>query len=119
MAFRLIVALWIAIIFYFVCIFLLLKKKKLILKYALIWIFSGIVIFFIILFPDIFNMLMEKIGIIDPPNGLFAICIFLFLIILLMLTSVISSMNDKIKTLIQISGIYEKRIRELEKKLGM
>lgn len=117
MTIRLTISLWIAIIFYFVCIFFLLKKKKLTLKYSLMWIFSGIIIFFIILFPNIFNILMNKLGIINASNGLFAICTFLFLIILLMLTSIISSMNSKIKTLIQIAGINEKRIRELEKRI--
>lgn len=115
MTFRLNIFLWIAIFFYFLCILHLLKKRKLTLKYSLMWIFSGIVIFLIILFPSIFNMLMSKIGIVNASNGLFAICIFLFLIILLMLTSIISGMNNKIKTLIQMEGINEKRIRELEK----
>ncbi len=115
MTFRLIVFLWIAVIFYFLCIFFLLKRKKLSLKYSLMWLFSGTIIFLIILFPNIFNAIMYKIGIVNASNGLFAICIFLFLIILLMLTSIISNMNNKIKILIQIIGINEKRIRELEK----
>lgn len=117
MSFKLIIFLWIAVIFYFLCIFFLLKRKKLSLKYSLMWLFSGTIILLIILFPNVFNALMYKIGIVNASNGLFAICIFLFLIILLMLTSIISNMNNKIKVLIQIIGINEKRIRELEKNI--
>ncbi len=113
---RLKIFLCIAIIFFFVSIFYLIKKKYLSLKYSLMWLFSGIVVFLIILFPEGFSSLMGKLGLITPANGLFAICIFLFMLMLLLLTSVISRINTKIKRLIQSIGILEKKIRELEEK---
>lgn len=111
---RLKIFLYIAIIFFFISIFYLIKKKYLSLKYSLIWLFSGLVVFLIILFPEEFSFLMGQIGLITPANGLFAICIFLFMLMLLLLTSVISRINTKIKRLIQNIGILEKRIRDLE-----
>lgn len=78
------------------------------------WLLSGTIIFLIILFPEAFNTIMNKLGIINPSNGLFAICIFILLVMLLILTSVISKINMKIKVLGQNLGIAEKRIRELE-----
>lgn len=113
---RLNLFLWIALIFYFSCIFYLVKKRSMALKYSLMWIFSGIVILLIIMFPNVFNHVMQIIGIVDASNGLFAICIFLFLVILLTLTAIISKMNNKIKTLTQNLGIVEKQIREMERK---
>lgn len=116
---RLTIFLYTAIIFFFVCIIALIRKGTLSLKYSLVWLFSGTVIFLIILLPESFKNVMNKLGIIDPLNGLFAICIFLLLVMLLMLTSVISKMNTKIKELVQNLGIAEKRIRELEAKEKM
>jgi hypothetical protein len=78
------------------------------------WLFSGVIILFIIIFPNVFAALMDKIGIVSPANGLFAICVFLLLIMLLILTSIISRMNMKIKTMLQNIAILEKKIRELE-----
>ena len=113
---RLSIFLYIAITCFFVFIFFLIKKKLLTLKYSLIWLFGGVIVLLIILFPGTFSSLMEKLGLITPSNGLFAICIFVFMIVTLLLTSVISSMYAKIKRLIQSIGIIEKRIRELEGK---
>lgn len=112
---RLSIFLWIAVLLYFVCIIYLIKKGNLSLKYSLMWLFSGIIILLIILFPGAFSYLMEWIGVINSSNGLFAICIFLILVMLLAITSIISKMNGKIKTLTQLLGMAEKRIRELEK----
>ena len=106
----------IAIVFYFVCIFHLIKRKSLSLKYSLMWLLSGVIILLITIFPEAFNFIMEKIGIVNAANGLFSICVFLLLILLLMLTSIISKMNTKIKTMVQNIGIMEQRIRELEEK---
>lgn len=111
---RLNIFLYIAIVFFFISIFYLIKKKFLSLKYSLMWLFSGMVVLMIILFPEGFSNLMYKLGLITPANGLFAICIFLFMLMLLLLTSVISRINAKIKRLIQSIGILEKKIRELE-----
>lgn len=112
---RLSIFLWLALVLYFLCILHLIKKGNLALKYSLMWLFSGIVILFIVLFPSTFNFLMEQIGIVNPSNGLFAICTFLILVMLLAVTSIISKMNNKIKTLTQLLGMAEKRIRDLER----
>lgn len=108
--------LYMAIISFFIGIFYLIKKKMLSLKYSLMWLLSGVVILLIILFQDGFIRLMNKLGIVNASNGLFAICVFMFMIMLLMLTSVISKMNAKIKSLTQSFGILEKKVRELEER---
>lgn len=113
--FKLNIFLWLALLLYFLCIFYLIKKGNLSLQYSLMWLLSGIIILMVVLCPEAFNFLMDKIGIVNPSNGLFAICIFLILVMLLVITSIISKMNTKIKMLTQLLGIAEKRIRELEK----
>ena len=104
------------IICYFIYIISLLKRKKVELKYSLLWIFSGLVMLVLVIFPDIFIYSAKFIGIEVASNGLFAVFIFLLIIILISLTVIISSDSAKIKILVQKIAIMEKRIRELEDK---
>ena len=114
---RLQIALIVALIIYFVSIFYMLKKKKLELRYTLLWIFAGVVMVFIALFPQDFSNLVKLLGIIEPTNGLFAVIMFLMLIIFMSMTSILSMLNNKIRTITQKCAMYEKRIRELEKEV--
>lgn len=110
------IALLTALFLYFGGIFYLLKKRLLELRYTLLWIFSGIVMMLIVIFPAAFERLMNRIGIIEAPNGLFAVVLFLLLVILVSMTSALSKMNRQIKTLAQKFAAYEKRLRMLEEK---
>ena len=114
---RLQIALIVALIIYFVSIFYMLKKKKLELRYTLLWIFAGVVMVFIALFPQDFSNLVKLLGIIEPTNGLFAVIMFLMLIIFMSMTSILSMLNNKIRPITQKCAMYAKRIRELEKEV--
>lgn len=105
-----------AIIVYFLIILILLKDKKLSLKYTLLWLFAGVVMAVLVIHPMFLVMLTNMIGIQSAMNGLFIFCIAFMIMILMSLTSIVSRQNRKIRTLIQESAIYEKRIRELENK---
>ncbi|MDO4607952.1 MAG: DUF2304 domain-containing protein [Clostridia bacterium] len=111
------ITLIIAVIIYFVLIVCLLKKRRLELKYTLLWLFGGVVMVLILIFPDVFMLLMRKIGIVDATNGLFAALSFIIIIILMSITSIVSKLNASLRGLTQKCAIYEKRIRELEDKL--
>lgn len=100
---------------YFVTIFSLLRRKKIALKYSLLWIFSGIIMIIFILFPQILIFGAQLIGIEIASNGLFAICIFFIVLLLVSLTVIVSGLKYKEKQLIQNLAILEKRVRTLEK----
>lgn len=104
----------VALLIYFAFIFALLKRKKLTLKYTLLWLFAGVVMALIAIFPNIFEKLMHLIGVIEMTNGLFAVLIFAMIIIMISITVIVSEMNDRQRQLIQQCAFYEKRIRELE-----
>lgn len=103
----------IGVLFYFYCIFYFLKKKSLSLKYSLLWITTGIIMGVIALFPQIIYVFVELIGIQTPVNGLYAICIFMMMLILISLTSIVSKQTERIKNLTQYIAILEKDVREL------
>ncbi|MDY5497205.1 MAG: DUF2304 domain-containing protein [Anaerobutyricum sp.] len=102
---------------YYECIFHLLKRKNLSLKYTLLWLISGVVMLFFVIFPNVLERIIHLFGVVELTNGLFAILLFLGLIILISVSSAISQMNDQIRKLIQRCALYEKRIRKLEEKL--
>lgn len=106
----------IALIFYFVIIIALLKKKSLSLKYTLLWIFAGMIMVVLVIIPQILSWIVHLVDIKSPMNGLFAFAIFLILLILMSLTSIVSKQTDRIKSLVQDNALLEKRIRDLENK---
>lgn len=113
------ITLILAVVIYFIILFALLKRKKLSLKYTLLWILSGVIMLLTVTFPNLFILIVRSMGIVDYTNGLYSIAIFLILIILMSMTAIVSKLNDKNKTLIQQFGLLEKRIRELESRIQM
>lgn len=114
---RLKVSLVFAIIVYFICICCLLRSKRLELKYTLLWIFGGFCMLIAVVGSDIFMPLMNVFGIVEPVNGIFAIMIFLLILILISMTAVLSQLNNSLRSLTQKCALYDKRIRDLEKEL--
>ncbi|ALU13509.1 hypothetical protein ACH52_0680 [Eubacterium limosum] len=105
----------ICILVYLGIIINLLRKKKLNLKYTLIWLFSGIIMLVVSIFPQIINFLSSIIGIVDVTNAVFILEGMFVLVILLSLTSIVSHFNDRNRELIQKVALLEKRVRELER----
>lgn len=108
-------AMLLAIAGYFVILAVLLKKKRLSLKYTLLWAFSGLVMLLICLFPQLLGFVTRALGIELQSNALFAILFFCGILIMMSLTSIISKQNEAIKRLTQQSALLEKRLRDLEK----
>ncbi len=109
--------LFIVIIIFMAIILQLLRKRKLNLKYSLLWIFSGICLLVLLIFPQIIYAICGFVGIETPVNVVYVIEAIFILMILLSLTTIISSMSDNIRRLIQTTALLEKRVRELEEKL--
>lgn len=109
------IVLLVGVTLYFIILFSLFRKEKLNLKYTLLWIFAGLVMGFISIFPEILDAFAKLVGVAEPTNALFAILSFCIIVILMSLTSIVSSLNDKNIKLIQSIAILELRVRELEK----
>lgn len=116
---RLQLSLILGVIIYLTILLQLLRKRSLDLKYTLVWIFSGIVMMFIAIFPSIINGITKFIGIVDATNGLFAIVLFLLILILMSITSIVSNMKKKNTQLTQQCALLEKRIQNIENKCEM
>ena len=108
----------ISIIIYFVAIFELLKRDRLNLKYTLLWIGCGVTMLFVVAFPSALTSIIHLFGIVELTNGIFALGLFAILMICMALTSIVSTLNAKIRSLVQTCALYEKRIRELEERVS-
>lgn len=102
------------VILYLISIIVLLRKKRLNLKYALLWILTGVIMLIVGVLPQSLTWFFNLCGIEVFTNGLFAMLIFFILLILLSITCIVSGLNEKVRRLTQQCALLEKRIRELE-----
>ncbi len=102
---------------YLFLIFFLLKKQRLTVRYAIIWLFSAFVFIIFAIAPYTVFVLRDILKMEMPVNVVFVIVFCFVLLLLLSISSVISSFSDKIKQMAQKQALLEKRVRELEDEL--
>ena len=97
-------------------IIVLLRKNALSLRYALLWIFSIMVMLVVSIFPPVLSFIADILGFEVASNALFSLLFAFVILIILSLSSIVSRQSEKIKTLAQTCALLEQRIRELEGK---
>ena len=95
----------------------LIRRDKIEVKYAIIWLAFSLVMILFSLFPQIVFILGDITRVINPVNFVFLTQIIFILLILLSVSAVISGFSKKIKSLAQSNAILEKRVRRLEEKI--
>ena len=103
---------------YLLIVFYLLKKQKLAVQYAIIWLISGFVLLLFAIFPYIVLVLSDILHVLNPVNFIFLVTLCFVLLILLSLSVVVSGFALRIKRLTQNAALLERRIRELEDRVG-
>jgi len=86
------------------------KKKKIILKYALIWFVASVILIFCALTPILMESLANFIGFETTSNMIFLFVVGINIIITFILTTIISNQKNKITTLIQELGIVKEQL---------
>lgn len=94
----------------------LLKKRVLSLKYALLWLLTGVFLLLLTVNPKILYTVSAWIGIEMPVNGLFLFMIAFLFMIVLSITVIVSRQSERIKILTQKVALMEKRLRDIEKR---
>lgn len=112
---RLQAAVLVAVVLYFIFLLRLLIKRRLNLKYTLLWLAFGLVLLIFTLFPSLLGFCASLVGFELASNGLFAILHFCTLVLLISMTAIVSKLNEKEKRLIQTIALLERRIQELER----
>lgn len=114
MAVEIRIFLLVAVILYFMEIINLLKKKRLDLKYSLLWLAVGVLMIVFIIFPQIIVAFSNLLHFQSSMNALYILLIGFLVIICVVLTSIVSKQNGHIKRLTQNAALLEDRIRKLE-----
>ena len=98
----------------FAIIFELVRRRRLMERYALLWLFSSTVLFSLAVWKGLLEQLAIAIGIYYAPSALFAVAIACIAVLLLHFSLVISRLVDQSKVLAQQVGRLRERIEQLE-----
>lgn len=102
----------IGVIAYMSGIIFLISRKRLSLKYSLLWMFSALILFVLAVFPQIAVWVSHLVGIQTPVNAVFLFFLFCIIILLISLSSIVTKQSNDIKRLIQHLAILEKELNE-------
>jgi hypothetical protein len=90
------------------------RRRRLMERYALLWIFSAVVLLVVAGWRDGLKVISKLIGVIYPPNALFFVGFAFILLLLLHFSSAVSRLSDQAKVLAQRAALMEERLRRLE-----
>jgi hypothetical protein len=90
------------------------RRRRLMERYALLWMFSALVILALAVWQGALNRLAELMGIYSAPNALFFVAVGFVLLLLLHFSAAMSRLSDQSKVLAQRQAILEQRLREVE-----
>ena len=103
-----------ALVLFFLIVLYLLKNRRLALKYTLLWLFTGIMLLILVIWPSILYRIARLIGIQTGMNTLYVLLIAFIIMILMSLTSIVSVQTERIRKLAEANAILEQRVRDLE-----
>ena len=92
----------------------LVRRRALMERYALLWLFSSVVILGLAIWQDALNVLARQLGIVSAPNALFFVALAFILLLLLHFSAAMSRLTDQSKVLAQRQALLEQRLREVE-----
>jgi hypothetical protein len=92
----------------------LVRRRRLLERYAVLWLFSALVLFALAVWKDLLGTVAEAVGIFYPPSALFVIAFGFILVLLLHFSLAVSRLADQTKTLAQRLALLEKRMRDAE-----
>ena len=104
----------ICLLLFFCMIIYFVAKKKLNLKYALMWLFAVVSMLFVTIFHQIVDWISSVIGIAAPVNTVFLFSGMFMILILMTLSFIVSHLNNRFYRMAQTIALMEKRIRDLE-----
>jgi hypothetical protein len=92
-------------------VFELVRRRRLMERYALLWLLSSVVLLGLAIWRGLLEDLSSTLGIIYPPNALFAIAFGFVLALLLHFSLAISRLSDETKVLAQEVARLDEEMR--------
>jgi hypothetical protein len=92
----------------------LVRRRRLLERYALLWLLSSIVLLGLAIWRGALNKIAESLGVAYPPNALFIVAFGFVLWMLLHFSVAVSRLSDQSKILAQRLALLEERMRRHE-----
>jgi hypothetical protein len=102
----------------FVVVFEAVRRRRLMERYALLWLFCTAVLLALAVWKDALEEFAQAVGIYYAPSALFAIALGFISVLLLHFSLVISRLADQTKVLAQRVSLLQSRIDQLEAEQG-
>lgn len=96
-------------------VFELVRRRRLLERYALLWLFTAVVLLGLSVWGDLLNQVSRAIGIGYGPSTLFAVALGFITMLLLHFSIVISRLGEQNKVLAQNVGLLQRRLERLER----
>ena len=80
-------------------VFEMLRRRRLIERYALLWLGSSLVLLLLSIWTGLLEIISKAVGIVYPPNALFMVAFTFVLILMLHFSLAISRLSGEIKVL--------------------
>jgi hypothetical protein len=87
----------------------LVRRKRFLERYALLWLFSALVLLALAIWKGFLETLSDWVGIAYPPNALFLVAFGFVLVLLLHFSVAVSRLSDQTKVLAQRLALLEER----------
>jgi hypothetical protein len=95
----------------------LVRRRRLLERYALLWLGSALVLMALAAWGGLLNKVATAIGVVTPANALFVAAFGFVLVLLLHFSIAVSRLTDQSKILAQRLSLLEERERQLEHEL--
>lgn len=92
-----------------IVVLLQLRKRRIPVKYSLVWMLSSLIILLIAIVPGLFGVIAKYLGFMTMSNLVIAMFIFILLMISLTLTVIVSGQRKKITLLMQEVSMLKSR----------
>jgi hypothetical protein len=94
----------------FLFVFELVRRKRLLERYALLWMFAAAVLLGLSVWGDLLNRISTTVGVRYGPAALFAVALGFVVMLMLHFSLVISRLTDQNKILAQRVALLERRL---------
>jgi hypothetical protein len=98
----------------FLVVFEMLRRKRLMERYAILWLFSSAVLLALAVWKGLLETIAHAVGIYYAPSALFVFAFGFILVLLLHFSLVISRLADQNKILAQRLGLLQQRLDEID-----
>lgn len=93
-------------------IFELLRRKRLLERYAIVWFVAGVTVLVLALWRGLLTTLSHGVGIYYPPSALFAVTFLFVLVMLVNFSTTVSRLSDQNNILAQRLALLQHRLEE-------